>query len=141
VPTTSEPIKLTNDFNTKVIEGSIIEELLRKFETVSLANMNRQTQKGKETYRYLSCDSLEHQKRDCTELQEASRRNVVYLDGFMICSNETRKPLRVNFGKSGMKNIVEEEDVQHVDAMHYAASAGIWVGRENLKPIETTVGF
>jgi hypothetical protein len=59
----------------------------------------------------------------------------------MICSNETWKPLRVNFGKGGMKKIVEEEDVQHVDAMHYAATAGIRVERENLKPIETRVGF
>jgi hypothetical protein len=40
-----------------------------------------------------------------------------------------------------MKKIVEEEDAQHVDAMHYAATAGIRVGRENLKPIESRAGF
>jgi hypothetical protein len=79
---------------------------------------------------------MDHQKRDCAELREAIRRNVVYLDSFMICSNETRKPLRVNFRKGGMKKIVEEEDARHVDAMHYTATVGIWVGRENLKPIE-----
>jgi hypothetical protein len=68
VPTTSEPSKSTNDFDTKAMEGSIIEELSRKFETVSLANMNRRTQKGKETYECVWCDSLEHQKRDYAEL-------------------------------------------------------------------------
>jgi hypothetical protein len=84
---------------------------------------------------------LEHQKRDYAELREAMHRNVVYLDGFMIYSNETRKPLWVNFRKGEMKKIIEQEDTQHVDAMHYAAIAGIRVGRENLKPIETRVGF
>jgi hypothetical protein len=59
----------------------------------------------------------------------------------MICLNETRKPLRVNFGKGGMKKIVEEEDAQHVDTMHYAATTRSRVGQENLKPIETRVGF
>jgi hypothetical protein len=89
VPTTSEPSKPTNDFDKKAMEESIIEELSRNFKTVSLANMNRRTQKGKETYRCVWCDSLEHQRRDCAKLRDAIRRNIVYLDGFMICSNET----------------------------------------------------
>jgi hypothetical protein len=141
VPTPSKPNTPTNDFDKKAMEESISEELSRKFEIVSLANMNRRTQKGKEMYRFFWCDSLEHQKRNCAELRKAIRRNVVYLDGFMICSNKTRKPLRVRLGRGGMKKIVEEEDVQHVDAMHYVATPGIRVGRENVKPIETRVGF
>jgi hypothetical protein len=44
VPTTSEPNNPTNDFDKKEMEESTIEELSRKFETVSLANMNRRTQ-------------------------------------------------------------------------------------------------
>jgi hypothetical protein len=40
-----------------------------------------------------------------------------------------------------MKKIVEEEDVQHVDAMQYAATVGIQARQENLKPIETRAGF
>jgi hypothetical protein len=141
VLTTGEPSKPNNEINKKAMEESIIEELSKRFETVSLANMNRRTQKGKETSRCVWCDSSEHLRRDCAELREAIRKNVVYLDGFMICSNETRKPLRVNFGRGGMKKIVEEEDARHVDAMHYAATAGIRVGRENLKPIESRAGF
>jgi hypothetical protein len=129
VPTTSEPSKPTNDFGTKAMEGSIIEVLSRKFETFLLANMNHRTQKGKDTYKCVWCDSLEHKKCNCAELREAIRRN------------ETRKPLRVNFGKGGMEKIVEEEDAQHVDAMHYAVTAVVRVGRENLKLIETRIGF
>ena len=49
------------------------------------------------------------------------RKNVIYLDGNMIHSSETRKPLRVNFERSGLKKIIEEEDARHVEAMHYAA--------------------
>jgi hypothetical protein len=86
VPTTNEPNKQTNDFDKKTMEEFIIEELSRKFETVPLVNMNRWTQNGKETYRCVWCDILQHQKRrDCDELREAIHRNVFYLDGFVIC--------------------------------------------------------
>ena len=30
-----------------------------------------------------------------------------------------------NFRRGGLKKIIEEEDARHVEAMHYAASAGI----------------
>ena len=141
VPTTSEPNKLATDFDKKAMEESIIEELCKKFEAVSLANVGQRNQERKDGYRCVWCDSLEHQRRECADLQEAIRRNVVYLDGYKICSNESRKPLRVNFGSGGMKKIVEEEDAKHVVAMHYAATAGIRVRRENLKLIETRGGF
>ena len=47
----------------------------------------------------------------------------------------------MNFGRGGLKKIIEEEDARHVEAMHYAASAGIRVGREYLKTINPGVGF
>jgi hypothetical protein len=40
-----------------------------------------------------------------------------------------------------MKKIVEEEDAKHVEAMHYAAMAGIRVGRENMKTIKSEAGL
>jgi hypothetical protein len=49
----------------------------------------------------------------------------------MICSNETWKPLRVNFGRGKMKKVVEEEDTRHVDAIHFVATTGIRVRWEN----------
>ena len=61
---------------------------------------------------------------------------IAVMNGNMTHSSETRKPLRANFGRGGLKKIVEEEDARHVEAMHYAASAEIRVGRENLKTIK-----
>ena len=138
---TIEPSKPINNFDKKAMEDSIIDELSKKFEAVSLANLGRRGPKGKEAYRCVWCDSFNHSRRECTDLQDAIRKKVVYLDGNMIHSSETRKPLRPNFGRGGLKRIVEEEEARHVEAMHYAASAGIRVGRENLKTTKLGVGF
>jgi hypothetical protein len=140
-PTLIETTKPIDDADKKAMEESIMEELSKKFEAVSLANLGRHGPKGKDAYRCVWCDSLEHSRRDCVDLQDAIRTNIVFLDGYMIHSSETRKPLRVNFGKGGMKKIVEMEDGRHVEAIHYASSAGISVGRENLKTIKPGAGF
>jgi hypothetical protein len=59
-PTTIEPTKPINDADKKAMEESIMEELSKKFEAVSLANLGRRGPKGKEPYRCVCCDSLEH---------------------------------------------------------------------------------
>jgi thioredoxin-related protein len=112
----SELNKQANDFDKKAMEESIIEELSKKLKAVSLANMARRKQVMKDGYRCVWCDSFEHQRRECADLQEVICRNVVYLDGYKIYSNETRRPLRVNFRRDGMKKIVEEEDAKHAEA-------------------------
>ena len=66
------------------MEESVIEELSKKFEVVSQANMGRCSSKGKDTYRCVWCDSLEHSRRDCVDLQEVICQNIVYMDGNMI---------------------------------------------------------
>ena len=57
----SEPTK-------RAMENSIIEELARKFEAVSLANMSCRGQKGKDPYRCVWCDSVDHARKDCVSL-------------------------------------------------------------------------
>jgi hypothetical protein len=47
----------------------------------------------------------------------------------------------VNFGRGGLKKVVDDEDARHVEAMHSASIAGICIRRENLKPIKFGVGF
>jgi hypothetical protein len=79
----------------KKIDDDIIEELVKKFEKVTLANMNRRGPKGKEPFRCVWCDSMDHMRRDCASLREAIRQNIVYIEDNMICSSETRRPLRV----------------------------------------------
>ena len=105
MPAMIEPSKTINNFDKKAMEESIIEELSKKFEVVSLANFRRRGPKGREAYRCLWCDSFDHSRRECTNLQDAIRKNVVYLDGNMIHSSETRKLLRVNFERGGKEDI------------------------------------
>ena len=52
----------------RAIENSVFEELARKFEAVSLANMSRRGQKGKDPYRCVCCDSVDHARKDCVSL-------------------------------------------------------------------------
>ena len=66
------------------MEESILEELSKKFEVVSLANLGRSGPKWKESFRSVWCDNLEQSWRECTDLQPAIHKNVVYLDDNMI---------------------------------------------------------
>ena len=100
----------------KKIDDDIIEELSKKFETVTLLNMNRRGPKGKEPFRCVWRDNMDHMRRDCGSLQEDIRQNIVYMDGNMICSSKTRRPLRVNFRRGGMKKDMEGAEATHVDA-------------------------
>jgi Fe-S-cluster containining protein len=86
-PVTTVPSQEMNGFDKKAMEESIIEELSKKFEAVSLANMGRRLPKGKDVYRCVWCVFLEHSKRDCADLQEAVHQNIVYLDSNMIHSS------------------------------------------------------
>ena len=95
-----------------------------------LSNMNRRGPKGKEVFRCVWYDSMDHMRRDCVSPREAIRQNIVYMDENLICSSETRRPLSVSFGRGGMKKAMEDVDMSHVDAMHYAASVGIRVGKD-----------
>mgnify|MGYP000308878447 FL=1 len=92
----SEPTK-------RVMENSVIEELPRKLEVVSLANMSRRGPKGKDPYRCVWCDSVDHARKDCVSIQEAIRQNLVYMEGNIIHLSEIRRPLQINFGRGGIK--------------------------------------
>ena len=54
------------------IDDVIIEELVKKYESVTLANMNRRGPKGKEPFRCVWCDSMEHMRRDCAAFERPS---------------------------------------------------------------------
>ena len=92
-PKVAEPPKQSNA-EEKKIGDDIIEELAKKFETVTLANMNRRGPKGKEPFRCVWWNGTDHMRRDCSSLRDVIRQNIVYIDDNMICSSETRRPLR-----------------------------------------------
>ena len=139
-PKVADPPKQSKP-EEKKIDDDIIEELAKKFETVTLANMNRRGPKGREPFRCVWCDGMDHMRRDCASLREAIQQNIVYMDGNLICSSETRRPLLVNFGRGGMKKAMEDADTTHVDAMHYAEWAGIRVGKDKNEAARTGTKF
>ena len=114
------------------LENSVVEEFPRKLEVVSLANMSRRGPKGKDPYRCVWCDSVDHARKDCASLQEAIRQNLVYMEGNITHSSETHRPLQVNFGRGGIKKIMDEADVSQIEAIHHASSVGTRIGKGKL---------
>ena len=117
----------------KKIDDNIIEELAKKLETVTLANVNCRGPKEKESCRFVWCDSMDHMRRDCASLRDVIRKHIVCMDVNMIRSSETRRPLRVNFRRRVTKKAMEDAEATHVDAMHYAASARTRVGKDKIE--------
>ena len=55
------------------------------------------------------CDSLTHKCKDCDEFNDAFAKNVVFWkEDRKIHLTEIGQPLCTNFGRGGMKKIVEE---------------------------------
>ena len=65
------------DPDKKKIDDDIIEELAKKFEMFKLANINCRGPKGKEPFRCVWCDNMDHMRRDCTSRREAIQQNIV----------------------------------------------------------------
>ena len=78
----------------RAMENSAIEELARKFEAVSLANMSRREPKGKDPYICAWCDSVDHARKDCASLQEAIRQNLVYMEGTLYTQVRLESPCK-----------------------------------------------
>ena len=53
------------------------------------------------------------------------RNNTIYLWNGWVHARETRRPLKMNTGWGKMKRLMEEAMAQHVEAIHYSASAGM----------------
>ena len=92
------------------------------------------------------CDAIGHTRRDCGDFTEALRSNMVYLRNGHVHGSETRESLKWNSSRGGMKRLMEEAAVRHVEAIHYSASDGIRVGTnsgpriERLKVLAADVG-
>ena len=75
------------------------------------------------------------------EFAEALRGNVVYLWNGRVHVRDTRREVETNFGRGGMKRLMEEAEARHVEAVHYSASAKIRVGGETSVSKERGTGF
>ena len=86
------------------------------------------------------CDATGHARRECGDFGEVLKSNVVYLSNGRVHASDTRRSLDTNFGRGGMKRLMEEAAARHVEVIHYSASADICVGEKATKP-DSKSGF
>ena len=90
-----------------------MEQLLKEMENLKIAMVKKSDDRlASSKYmdrRCIRCDSTEHDQRDCDEHKEAIRPDLIYYEGNWIHSMDSRKPLRPNLRKGGMKKVLEEE--------------------------------
>ena len=73
--------------------------------------------------RCMWCDSFDHSRRECNDFTEALKNDIVFFKEGRIHSRESGNPLETNFGKGGMKALVENVSrVHRVEAKTYGVS-------------------
>jgi hypothetical protein len=73
--------------------------------------------------RCMWCDSFDHSRRECNEFTDALKNDIVFFKEGRIHSRESGSPLETNFGKGGMKALVENVSrVHRVEAKTYGVS-------------------
>ncbi|MCO5548838.1 hypothetical protein L7F22_002300 [Adiantum nelumboides] len=67
------------------------------------------------------CDSQDHEHRECDDLNEAYKKNIVFWKDNKVHLRATGEPICVNFGQGGIKKLAEEilHNVTMVDAATY----------------------
>ena len=119
--------------------GAGLEELTRMVRDLQIAQARRSDEgpprdrRPPAGQRCVWCDAIGHARRDCADFGEALRSNVVYLSNGRVHASDTRRSLDTNFGRGGMKRLMEEAAARHVEAVHYSASAGIRAGEKPAK--------
>ena len=103
--------------------------MLKEMENLKIA-MESKSDDRPTTSKYMDrqciwCDNTEHDWRDCDKHKEALRRDLIYYEGNQIHLMDSRKPLRPNFQKGGMKKVLEEEIAAK---SNYVTTAGIRIG-------------
>lgn len=63
--------------------------------------------------RCMWCDSFDHARRECEKFTEALRNDKVFFKEGRIYSRESEIPLETNFGKAGMKMLIEDTSRVH----------------------------
>ena len=102
------------------LEDSTMEDLIKGIQELNLnlkaVRAERSTPPSTSLQRPLEprperciwCDSVSHIRKDCEEFNDAFSRNVVFWKDRKIHLTQTGQPICTNFGRGGMKKIVEE---------------------------------
>ena len=90
---------------------SMVEQFLKGMEDLKIIIVKKTEDRAKSS-KYMDrqciwCDSTEHDRKDCDEHKEALRWDLIYYEGNVIHSMDSRKPLQPNFRKGGTKKVLE----------------------------------
>ena len=87
--------------------------------------------------RCLWCNTAGHARKDCGDLAEAIRANVVYLWNRRVHASETRRALDLNVGRGGMKRLMEEAAARHAEFWNrHRHIATIWHRQESRSEVK-----
>ncbi|MCO5566722.1 hypothetical protein L7F22_020401 [Adiantum nelumboides] len=78
-------------------------------------------------HRCIWCDSTDHGRKDCDSFLEALKRRLIFFKDGKIHLTETGLPMGTNFGKGGMKKLVDDMAASHAISAVKAASYGLKV--------------
>ena len=106
------PLKLEEPILDELIKG--IQELNLNLKAVNFEDRGSSStnkpfgSRPEGTDRCIWCDSLEHRRKDCDDFNDAYERNVVFWKDRKLHLTEIGLPIRTNFGRGGMKKVVED---------------------------------
>ena len=124
-----------NDLGEKKVEDSLLHELVKGMKDLSIKvtklesgqSSSSSWQGGGVVRRCMWCDSVDHQKKDCQEHRDALKHDKIYYQDGKIHSTETRQPLQLNFGRGGMKKLMEDAERETTQAIQSVATLGLRV--------------
>ena len=119
----------------KKVEDSLLHELVKGMKDLSIKvtklesrqSSTSSRQGGGIVQRCMWCDSVDHQKKDCQEHKDALKNDKIYYQDGKIHSTETRQPLQLNFGRGGMKKLMEDAERETTQVIQSVATLGLRV--------------
>ena len=139
-----ENVTKSPTINQKGNESSMLDELVKGMREMKL-KLARLEEKGQPSaqptigggqrpqskegfvHRCIWCDSTDHVKKDCDSFTDALKQRLVFFKDGKIHLTETGLPLAPNFGKGGMRKVVDDMGVSHAISAVEAAAYGLKV--------------
>lgn len=132
--------------------NQIMEDLEKKMRDLQI-KLTRLEEKGgaaegrlapKQGYvqRCIWCDSTDHQRKECGSFADVLQQGVIFWKEGKIALRDSGETLRTNFGRGGMKKVLEDHLSTHDVASVEAAAYGVEVVDKEesafLKHVDTT---
>ena len=105
-----------------------MEDLLIKVTKLELGQSSTSSRQGGDIVRRcMCCDNVYHEKKDCQEHRDALNHDRIYYQDGKIHSMETRQPLQLNFGRGGMKKLIEDVERKKIQVIQSVTTLGLRV--------------